>query len=289
MITFCINTARNERAYIELLLQSLLNGVDCQENNFIIFVDSDNQGTSEMLIEQKSLFPNLTIIQNIGEPIGYAGNINYMISLAKTDIVSYIQSDMVVSLGYDQAILSNMQPKRILSSTRVEPPLHCHYDNNITYVKDFGFTPETFDYSNFVEFAESVKTNRLTDFYFAPFTLYKSDWIDIGGHDVRFKKSREDSDVLVRLLLSGCKMKQTWEALVYHFTCTSSRGLNWWSAENREKDKIRQQNDQIELQRFVNKWGRFVHPTRPDEVLGLDRSKIIVENPPINCDQLITL
>jgi hypothetical protein len=58
-ITFCINTARNERPYIELLLQSLLNGIDVSVHDIIIFVDSDNQGTFEFLLEQKSLFPNL--------------------------------------------------------------------------------------------------------------------------------------------------------------------------------------------------------------------------------------
>jgi glycosyltransferase involved in cell wall biosynthesis len=95
-ITFCINTSKNEKPYIELLLQSLLNGIDVNLHDILIFVDSDNQGTTEMLLQQKSLFPNLTIIKNEGEPVGYAGNINYLFQYAKTEIVSYLQSDMIV-------------------------------------------------------------------------------------------------------------------------------------------------------------------------------------------------
>lgn len=281
-ITFCINTARNEYDYISLLLGSLYNAIDVNIHDVMIFIDSDNQGTAEMLTNWKESFPNLTLIKNNGDPIGYASNINWMFSKAKTDIVSYLQSDMVPCIGYDKALLSDINDKCILSGTRVEPPLHSQSDNEITFVRNFGIVPSEFQYEKFLEFAEQAKMERKTNYFFAPFTCYKKVWLDIGGHDVSFIKSREDSDVAVRLALNGIELIQTWKAIVYHFTCTSSRGIEWWKPENQERDVVRRQNDQKELERFVNKWGRFVHPARQSDVFGLSKDNIVVKNPPID-------
>lgn len=121
-ITFCINTAKNEKFYLKLLLESLLNGININLHDILIFIDSDNQNTTEMLINIKKEFPNLTIIKNNGIPIGYAGNINYMFQKAKTDVVSYLQSDMIVCLDYDKKITNQLKDNHILCSTRCEPP-----------------------------------------------------------------------------------------------------------------------------------------------------------------------
>jgi glycosyltransferase involved in cell wall biosynthesis len=286
-ITFCINTAKNEKEYIQLLLGSLLNGIDVDFHDILVFVDSDNQGTSQMLVEQKPLFPNLTIVKNNGDPIGYQKNINWMFEFAKTDIVSYLQSDMVVGLNYDKAILSHIEDNMILSGTRVEPPLHSKQDTQVNYVENFGLTPDEFQYEEFLKYVEVRKDpNKLINYFFAPFTLYKHVWNDIGGHDVQFVKSREDSDVLLRLCLNKCNIVQCWDAFVYHFTCTSSRGIDWWKSAEREQE--RQKNDQIELQRFIAKWGTFVHPNSYEMVYPLIQhnpkilDNIIVKNPPID-------
>lgn len=285
-ITFCINTSKNERPYLELLLQSLLNGIDVNLHDIIVFVDSDNNNVTEMLLAQKGLFPNLTIIKNEGEPVGYAGNINYMFSKAKTDIVSYLQSDMIVCLDYDKKLLAHIKDNIILCSTRVEPPLHAQQSNAVNFVENYGIVPAEFKYEEFLQFAEANKDHKkITNFFFAPFTLYKHVWNDIGGHDVSFKKSREDSDIALRFSLSGVEFHQCWDAIVYHFTCTSSRGIEWWTQENKAKEVIRQQNDHIELKRFVDKWGTFVHPSHinqiPESILKSPDmiSKIKVVNP----------
>jgi len=288
-MTFCINTSRNERKYLSLLMESLLNGIDVTLHDIMVFVDSDNQGSADFLKSLGRQFPNLTVIKNNGEPVGYAGNINYMFSKAKTDIVSYLQSDMVVCLDYDKKVLSHLKDNMILSSTRVEPPLHAASSNSVNYVENFGTTPDEFKYEEFLQFAEANKDpNKLTNYFFAPLTLYKHVWNDIGGHDTSFKKSREDSDIALRLCLNKCNLVQCWDAMVYHFTCTSSRGIDWWKQENRDKEVVRQQNDQIELKRFTDKWGIFIHPRTFDDVSVYLNQKphiinnIKVVNPPID-------
>ena len=295
-ITFCINTSCNERPYLELMLASLYNAIDTKLHEVIVFADSDNQGSAEMVSNQRELFPNLTVIKNNGTPIFNGPGINYMLSKAKTPVVASLQSDMVVGLNYDKAILSHLTEGMILSSTRIEPPLHALSDNAVTYVKNMGLSPEEFNYNDFINFSESIKDpNKLTNHYFSPFCCYKKTWDAIGGHDVNFHKSREDSDLAIRCCLNKYRLVQCWDAIVYHFTCTSSRGIEWWKPENQERDKIRRENDRIELARFEKKWGEFCHPTKYEDVeifLQMNPSmldKVVVKNPPIDETKLTIL
>jgi len=79
-----------------------------------------------------------------------------------------------------------------------------------------------------------------------------------------YRRSREDSDILIRLVLNNVKIKQTWNALVYHFTCTSSRGPEWFNKENtqaQERVQLQQQADYIEMHRIIRNWGKFQHNT----------------------------
>ena len=261
MITFCINTARNELNYIKLLFRSLQENLSTKEHEILVFIDSDNENTFEWLMSQKDVFPNLKILKN-NLPIcyGYARNINEMFAQASNSIVSYLQSDMVICKNYDLEILKSLEPNMVLCSTRVEPPLHGPSDDVIT--SNFGLSPAEFEFEAFTEFAERNKRQRITEYFFAPFTMHKDVWLSIGGHDTLFRRSREDSDVLTRLVLNDTKIIQVWNALVYHFTCTSSRGVDWFNKQNtkaQERAQLQQAADAVELGRFITKWGDFNH------------------------------
>ena len=266
-ISFCINTAVNEINHVKLLFRSLETNLTSKEHEIIVFIDSDNQGTYEWLLTQKEVFPNLKILRN-NLPIcyGYSRNINEMFEQASNDIVSYLQSDMVICKDYDKIVLKHVKPGIFLCATRVEPPLHPVGPEKFTH--DFGLDPTKFDLDAFTEFAEQNKNDKKTGDFFAPFTLYRKDWIDVGGHNTLFRRSREDSDVLIRLVLNNVKVVQTWEALAYHFTCTSSRGPAWFDKENKEAQQrlqVQQEADNYELCRFVITWGAFKHG---DLILG---------------------
>ena len=260
-LSFCINTANNELDYIKLLFKSLKDNLSTLEHEIIVFIDSDNQNTEGWLQSQKNIFPNLKILKNILPlPYGYARNINTMFEYANNDIVSYLQSDMVISKGYDLDILKNIKPNMILSSTRIEPPLHGPGEEKHTM--NFGTNPNDFMYEEFIEYCNQNKQSKFTNYFFAPFTCYKEVWNSIGGHDTLFRRSREDSDILNRLILAGNEIVQTWDALVYHFTCTSSRGPDWFNKENKkaqDRAALQQQADRIELARMNRKWGAFSH------------------------------
>jgi GT2 family glycosyltransferase len=257
-LTFCINTANNERNHIELLFRSLYVNLSSRNHDIIVYIENDNQGTTEFLISQKEHFPNLTIIKNpLPIAIGCQQNMNMMFRMAKTDIVSYLQSDMVVGPKYDEEVLKLVMPGTFVSSTRIEPPLHPPSPEKITH--DFGMDPLKFELDTFSKFVEKIKNNKVTDYWFAPFTFYKSDFNDIGGFDSIFRRSRCDSDLLYRFSINKIKTVQSWNAIVYHFTCTSSRGPEWWTDKNKERVHLQSIADTIEMKKFLRKWPSFKH------------------------------
>ena len=271
-ITFCINTARNELNHTKLLFKSLRENLSHTNHEILVFIDSDNQGTFEWLLEQKTDFPNLKILKNnLPICIGYARNINEMFKQASNQCVSYIQSDMVICKNYDIEVWKAVEPNTVLCSTRIEPPLHPSSGEKHTY--DFGLDPTKFNLEEFTELAESLKEDKITEFFFAPFTMYKAVWNEIGGHDTMFRRSREDTDILTRLVRNGVQIKQTWRALVYHFTCTSSRGPQWFNKENKEAQErlnLQNQADYIEMCRYQRKWGKFEHTTQAKPFYKID-------------------
>ena len=278
-ISFLINTSVNTREHVELLIKSLQTNLKGREHEILVFVDSDNEGTVEWLREQKNNFFDLKIITHKLKPcVGYSRNNNLLVELAKHDIVSYLQSDMVVGPNYDEYILEELEDDCILSATRIEPPLHGLSDKTIT--ADFGVDPTEFDLDKFNKFSLANRQDRTLQYFFAPFTFYKKVWLDVGGYDTLFRRSREDSDLLQRFIQKGVKIKQTFKANVYHFSCVSSRGKKWFESENVDAQaRVQIQNfaDQIELKRFIRKWGRFNHGE--SKLVRFDMDLVLIANP----------
>lgn len=266
-ITFCIASAKNEKEYTKLLLKSLKDHTQLNKHEILIFIDSDNQNTYEELVSMQKDLPNMKIYRNTsGFPIGSQRNVTLMFNAASNDIVCYLQSDMVVGKDFDKHINNSIDENTVLSCVRIEPPLHPASPEKI--VKDFGITPETFDYDAFNKFVDELQAEGRPnmDGHFAPFAVYKSAWIDkLGGFDTQFRCSREDSDTMIRMELCGLAKIQSWNACVYHFTCVSSRGNDWYAQtkEANYKNALQAQADGQELKRFIRKWGFFGHHPKP--------------------------
>lgn len=260
-ITFATNTSTNTLAYVKLLLRSLKENLDGTEHQILMFVDSDNEGTLEYLLSIKDSFFDMSIIVNaMGFPTGYQRNTTLITEYANHDIISYLQSDMVVGPHYDTEILKHIKRGRILSSTRVEPPLHG--ESYRTHTVNLGLRPDEFDFEKWNNVSRLLKREDTLEYFFAPITYYKEDWMRIGGYDTVFRRAREDSDFVQRCLHAGIELVQTFSANAYHFTCVSSRGKDWFDQNNLEAKKrtaLQSQADAIELRRFVRKWGNFNH------------------------------
>lgn len=268
-ISFCIASAKNEKYYTLGVLKSLEENTNFSEHEVIIFIDSDNQNTYETLLEYKKNKPNIKIHNNTtGFPIGSQRNVSIMFAHATKEVVIYLQSDMVVCPDFDKYFLKALDnnKNRVISAARIEPPLHPESPEKI--VKDFGLFPEEFQYENFYKFAKDLqKENRpLMDGHFAPFGCFKETYFDvIGGFDTQFRCSREDSDFIIRLKANNVETYQSWNACVYHYTCVSSRGTDWYKKDSQAEIKNQWQSyaDQEELKRFIRKWGYFGHDYKP--------------------------
>lgn len=266
-ITFCITSAFNEKDYTILLLDSLKEHTEIENHEILVFVDTDNQNTYERLLEYKQGLPNLRICKNhTGQQTGCQRNVSTIFDAATNEIVCYLQSDMVVGQNFDKHIIENMNEDIVLSCARIEPPLHPPSPEKI--IKDFGKSPEEFKYEEFKAFVKELQAeNRPNMFgHFAPFVVYKKTWFEkLGGFDTQFRSSREDSDMIIRMHLAGLDMVQSWNACVYHFTCVSSRGQDWYKTtdEAKYKNELQSLADQQELKKFIRKWGFFGHDPRP--------------------------
>ena len=267
-ITFCIPTAKNEKNYINLLIKSLKENTQFYNHEILIFIDSDNQDTFKMLVDLKKELTNIKIYKNNNKyPVGGQSNISIMFQAASNDIVCYLQSDMVVGKDLDKHILNSIDENTILSCTRIEPSLHPPSYEKVTM--DFGVTPEEFRYNDFNIFVEKLQQENKPNIneYFAPFAVYKQTWFNkLGGFDTQFRCSREDSDILLRIKLCELNIVQSWKACVYHFTCVSSRGKDWFKNNNLEvsyKNELQLFADREEIKRFIRKWGTFTHHPKP--------------------------
>jgi GT2 family glycosyltransferase len=267
-ISFCINTANNEKDYVLLLLKSLKEHTQIDIHEVLVFVDTDNQNTYEALIDYKKELPNLRVTKNHSPyPVWSQKNVSILFDGAVNDIVCYLQSDMVVGKDFDKHISLNLSSeKTVLCCARIEPPLHPESPEKI--VMNFGMSPEEFRYDDFNSFVNELqKENRPNIWgHFAPFALYKKTWVNIlGGFDSQFRCSREDSDLIIRMGATGLDLVQSWNACVYHFTCISSRGNDWFKQNNisKKKNTLQEKADQEELKRFIRKWGYFGHDYKP--------------------------
>jgi glycosyltransferase involved in cell wall biosynthesis len=250
-ITFCIPTKNNLR-YLKNSINSIKEN-STNENEIIVFVDADNDGTVEWLEEN-----NITYLVNeTNEPKGIAYGYNRCIEIATNPIVCMFHADMYMAKGFDTGILKYLKPLSVVSGTRIEPPLHPQGLEKI--VKDFGMYPEDFkkdDFNYYVSELIEHSKDKTTKGIFAPWAIYKEDITSIGMHDEYFHSYHEDSDIFNRFILNGYDIIQTWEAYVYHLTCRGGQFQD--GIEEITKDEAFHTMKRNAFKNYIRKWGHFV-------------------------------
>ena len=221
-ITFII-PCRNNLKYLKQAVSSI---EDCygDTHNIVILDDASNDGTWEWIESLNKAYIK-TYRNGSDNRVGHTVLYDIGIKLAETPIVTILHSDMIVTQNYVGNMLKHLKPLSVVSATRIEPPLHPPGPEK--YVKDFGMEPETFDkeaFQKFVYETEYVTEGKTTKGIFAPWMLYKEDFVQIGGHDKLFAPMElEDSDIFNRFHLQQYELIQSRDAFVYHMTCRGSR------------------------------------------------------------------
>lgn len=250
-VTFCIPSKDNLR-YLKSSITSIRENSSL-DNDIIVYVDSDNDGTTQWLDENGVRY----IKNDTNIPNGIAYGYNRCIELADTNIVCMFHADMYMGKGFDNAILKHIKPFTVVSGTRIEPPLHPEGHEKI--VRNFGMYPEDFmkdAFDSFVE--ESIQTynGKITNGIFAPWAVFKEDITSIGMHDERFHSYHEDSDIFNRFLLNGYDLAQTWEGFVYHLTCRGGQFQD--GIEQVTKDEAFHRMKENAGNHYIRKWGVWI-------------------------------
>jgi len=263
-ITFVI-PSRNNLDLLKLCYKSIKDlGND---HHVLVLNDASEDGTQEWLDYLSDNYDdNLHVYTNPGpERVGIVGMFDKGIEIASTDVIFAFHADMVAGKKLDVNILQWLEKGKVVCATRIEPPLHP--DGPEKWILDCGVNPEDFDDKKFQDKVEELQArfgprdsgHDRSQGIFAPWCMYKEDYLAVGGHDELFApQSREDSDLFNRFLLKGYDLIQSWLSFVYHFTSRGSR-YNKYSGGDVGKDSPEwQMTNQKNMRNFIRKWGTMV-------------------------------
>ena len=262
-----IQPSRNNLKYLKWSYSSIRKNLGHQHE--ICWADDfSDDGTWEWMNKIVKKDPNVKIHRNEGPTrLGHTILYDTLVDMATSDIVMIYHADMYACPKMDEEVLKHLERGKVVSATRIEPPLHPNGPEKILH--DFGIEPEEFDEEGLIYWLNSgmVTEKEPTRGIFAPWAIYKDDFLSIGGHDPLYApQSKEDSDIFNRFVLAGYELKQTWQGFVYHMTCRGSRFKDGALRnpdgqvfmKNRETDEWLKQN-QRSTRNFIRKWGHMVN------------------------------
>tara|TARA_Y100001937_G_scaffold119705_1_gene175858 strand:- start:233 stop:1450 length:1218 start_codon:yes stop_codon:yes gene_type:complete len=272
-----IQPSRNNLKYLQWSYKSIRRNLG-PDHEICWADDFSDDGTWEWMNSVCLLDPNVKIHRNEGpERLGHTILYDTLVDMATKDIVMIYHADMYACPGMDIAVLKHLERGKVVSATRIEPPLHP--DGPEKVLRDFGIEPEEFNELELLQCVSELKSEDkpITNGIFAPWAIYKDDFTSIGGHDPLYApQSKEDSDIFNRFVLAGYDLIQTWEGFVYHMTCRGSRfkdgalrnPAGQVFMKGRESSEWLAQNLRS-TRNFIRKWGHMVqhdemmYPTIP--------------------------
>ncbi|MFT4023464.1 MAG: glycosyltransferase [Flavihumibacter sp.] len=225
----------NNLRYLQLCVDSIRK-YSTHRHQIIVHANESKDGTVDWLRQQPDV--DFTYSEdNIG--ICYALNLSS--TLVKTDYVLYINDDMFVCPGWDQALLEEVQKighrRFFLSSTAIEPASQ----NNCTIKADFGRTIDSFDEEALIRDFASFPISDWQGSTWPPNLVHRETWDLVGGYSVEFSPGMySDPDFSMKLWQAGVRyFKGVARSRVYHFGKISTKRVKTNKGYNQ----------------FIRKWG----------------------------------
>lgn len=234
-------------------LKLCIRSIECNStyrHEILIHVNDGSDGTLEWVREKGYKYTWSK------ENIGVCWSMNALRPLMSTEYAAYINDDMYVLPGWDEALYDEIkrQPDKLwyLASTLIEPEAKLrHYSDRV-----FGLTPDTFREEELLAAAESLKTEDWRGAVRPLTVVHRDIWDLIGGYSIEFSPGMaSDQDFCAKLWMAGVRrFKGVGRSLVYHFKSISVNRIvkNDGNAQ------------------FLRKWGLTVRAFHK-EILLLDR------------------
>jgi glycosyltransferase involved in cell wall biosynthesis len=216
----------------------------------VLLDDGSTDGTWDWIQQQDCI--SYRSEERIGHTILYDTGID----LATNEIVGILHADMILGPSYIENMIKHLQPGKVVCATRIEPPLHPEGKEKI--IMDFGMDFDTLDIDAFEQFVVDTQVqykDQKTSGMFAPWIIYKKDFLAIGGHDPLFAPfPYEDSDIFQRWMMAGYELIQSRDAFVYHLTCRGHR----WNDQIGKDDEYYKIVSAKAQRNYIRKWGSWI-------------------------------
>ena len=267
-ITTCISS-NNNLEYLKLAVESVRKNAYYKDMPIIVYAENCTDGTNEWL--KNNTYNIEYYIENNKVEKGIGGGMNFCVDKAKTEFINIIHSDMWIAPNQDLELLKlydniNENTRLIASSFRIQPKI---FPNDPDYrpgtvfvpVNEFGAYHNDFDSNYFDKWAVEFSNDNNIDVRKgggAGFFCRKKDYEWIGGNDPLFAPaSWEDKDLFIRMQLEGYEFKMISKSVVYHFSARGSHFRDEAKDNFNQKSQRQQTAEQINMKKFVNKWGRL--------------------------------
>jgi len=231
------------------------------DNELIVVLDGFGS-ESKAVLEQYAKF-NLNVVefeQNRGQQIAH----NTGVTLATNEYVLIVNDDNVFPRNWDIRLDAYLKfyPDAVWTPNQIEPAPSIFRS---FIIRNFGTTPETFDFDAFCEFAGSEVGSSIpigADGQTWPLLIRKRHYMMLGGIDVSFPSPAvADWDFFFRCELAGLSCYRASGVPFYHFAGAATKKTPELAAAHAAKE---QQSHQY----FAWKWGAFAtldakHNKRP--------------------------
>jgi GT2 family glycosyltransferase len=244
-ISVVIPTHRNP-SYLNLCLRSIFEEQE-QENQIIVVVDGFME-ESRAVLER---YPKVEVVEfeeNKGQMIAH----NTGVTLAECERVLIVNDDNVFPRLWDYH-LHRIKTPFAWSINQIEPRPSIFKS---FIIKDFGTTPETFDYVAFRKYQDEIICPRDAfgspigrDGGTWPLFIRKKDYMGIGGFDLSFPSPAvADHDLFLRLGMMDVKCGRFFGTHLYHFSGAGTKR----TPEQAHQHMLKEQQSH---EHFMWKWG----------------------------------
>ena len=190
------------------------------DHEILIHVNDGSDGTLEWVKSEGLKYTHSA------ENVGVCFALNGLRPLATTDYILFMNDDMYVCPGWDEALfdeIKNIGHKMFfLSSTLIQPrPFFC---KSVIAPADFGQSVESFDEERLLREYKSLQHYDWKGSSWPPNVVHRDVWVLVGGYSIEYSPGMySDPDISAKLWKAGVRLfKGVDRSRVYHFEARST-------------------------------------------------------------------